>query len=127
MTAELAVASFAILPDQQEPRRAARHKDQLPSRYHLVHRWGHPPLIFSMENQTHGHDVLDFMIASGATYTRTSLADAIRANFGPGTLYHTCSADSMTAEQLIEFLASRGKFQGSEAGFTVATDRVCQH
>jgi probable metal-binding protein len=33
----------------------------------------------------------------------------------------------LTAEQLIEFLVSRGKFQGGEDGFTVATDRVCQH
>ena len=80
-----------------------------------------------MENQIHGHDVLDFMIASGETYTRTTLEGAMRANFGTVALYHTCSADHMTAEQLIEFLASRGKFRGSEAGFTVATDRVCQH
>ncbi len=80
-----------------------------------------------MENQTHGHDVLDLMIASGATYTRASLAAAIQEKFGPEVRYHTCSADDMTAEQLIEFLISRGKFLGDETGFTVATDRVCQH
>jgi probable metal-binding protein len=80
-----------------------------------------------MNNQFHGHDVLDFMIASGETYTRTTLAGAMHAKFGSGARYHTCSADNMTAEQLIEFLVSRGKFQGGEDGFTVATDRVCQH
>ena len=80
-----------------------------------------------METQIHGHDVLDLMIASGATYTRATLAAAIHAKFGPDARYHTCSADDMTAEQLIEFLAARGKFLGDDTGFTVATDRVCQH
>lgn len=80
-----------------------------------------------METQIHGHDVLDFMIASGATYTRASLGEAIRAKFGAEARFHTCSADGMTADELIEFLASRGKFLGTEAGFTVAVDRICQH
>ena len=69
---------------------------------------------------------VDLMIASGATGTRATLAEAIRAKFGPDARYHTCSADGMTAEQLIEFLAARGKFIGSEAGFTVNAERVCQ-
>jgi probable metal-binding protein len=80
-----------------------------------------------MENLIHGHDVLDFMIASGATFTRGSLADAIRAKFGPDARFHTCSADGMSAEELIEFLAARGKFRGDETGFTVAVENVCQH
>jgi probable metal-binding protein len=33
----------------------------------------------------------------------------------------------MDAAQLIDFLAARGKFRGSEEGFTVATENVCQH
>lgn len=80
-----------------------------------------------MENRIHGHDVLDHMIASGATYTRESLAAAMRERFGTDARYHTCSAEGMTAEQLIAFLIARGKFCGSEAGFTVDPGRVCQH
>jgi probable metal-binding protein len=80
-----------------------------------------------MENLIHGHDVLDYIIASGATYTRGTLAAAMRTRFGADARYHTCSAEGMTAEQLIEFLIARGKFCGSEAGFTVDTGRVCQH
>ena len=80
-----------------------------------------------METQIHGHDVLDFMIASGESYTRATLADAIRKRFGADAQFHTCSADGMTAEELIEFLAQRGKFAGTEAGFTVDPDRVCAH
>ncbi len=80
-----------------------------------------------MPEHIHGHDVLDFMIASGASYTRASLADAIRKRFGADAQFHTCSADGMSAEDLIEFLAQRGKFTGTEAGFTVDPDRVCAH
>lgn len=80
-----------------------------------------------METQIHGHDVLDFMIASGVSYTRATLVQAMQAQFGPDARYHTCSADGMDAAQLIDFLAARGKFRGSEAGFTVATGNVCQH
>jgi probable metal-binding protein len=77
--------------------------------------------------QIHGHDVLDFMIASGATYTRASLANAIVDKFGAEARFHTCSAAGMTAGELVALLASKGKFRGSEAGFTVNTANVCQH
>ena len=56
----------------------------------------------TLPTQIHGHDVLDMMTASGATYTRASLAAAIHAKFGPDARYHTCSAEGMTAEQLNE-------------------------
>jgi len=80
-----------------------------------------------MTTQIHGHDVLDMMIASSATYTRASLVAAMQARFGPDARYHTCSADDMEAAQLVDFLAARGKFRGTEEGFTVAAERVCQH
>jgi len=79
------------------------------------------------QTQIHGHDVLDFMIASGATYTRASLANAIVDKFGAEARFHTCSAAGMTAGELVALLASKGKFRGSEAGFTVNTANVCQH
>jgi len=80
-----------------------------------------------MEAQIHGHDVLDFMIASGVTYTRNTLVQAMHTQFGPEACYRTCAADGMNASQLIEFLAARGKFRGGEEGFEVATEKVCQH
>ena len=80
-----------------------------------------------MEKQIHGHDVLDFMIASGETYTRVTLARAIVAKFGADARFHTCSAEAMTAEQLIDFLSAKDKFRAGENGFTVAIERICQH
>jgi probable metal-binding protein len=80
-----------------------------------------------METALHGHDVLDFMIASGASFTRATLETAIHGKFGPDARFHTCSAENMTAAELITFLADRGKFKGPATGFTVAVENICQH
>ena len=80
-----------------------------------------------MGEKVHGHEVMRMMIASNETYTRQSLRQAIHDRFGTETRFHTCSADGMTAEELIDFLESKGKFlfQGSE--FTTHADRMCDH
>lgn len=75
----------------------------------------------------HGHEVMDAMTASGRLFTRESLAAFVNERFGPGTRFHTCSAAGMTAAELVDFLAARGKFVGTEEGFTVNSQRVCQH
>lgn len=75
----------------------------------------------------HGHEVMDAMQASGRLFTRESLAAFISERFGPHSRFHTCSADGMTASELVNFLAERGKFVGTEEGFTLNPVRVCQH
>lgn len=83
----------------------------------------HPRLTPSI----HGHEVMDAMLASGQLFTRESLVAFVTERFGLGTRFHTCSATEMTAAELVDFLAARGKFSGSEQGFTVNAARVCQH
>ncbi len=75
----------------------------------------------------HGHEVMDAMQASGRLFTRESLATFITEHFGAASRFHTCSADGMTARELVNFLADRGKFVGTEEGFTLNPARVCQH
>jgi len=70
---------------------------------------------------------MDAMQASGRLFTRTSLAAFIVERFGPGARFHTCSADGMTAPELVDFLAARGKFAGTEEGFTLNAANVCSH
>ena len=88
---------------------------------------------------THGHEVLCMM--EGNSYaTKAELIDAITARFGAEELFCTCSASGMTAAELVDFLAERGKFmpadghagQGGEGGegggaFTVDITKVCNH
>ena len=67
------------------------------------------------------------MVELNRSFTRDSLRDAIHARFGEDTRFFTCSADDMTADQLIDFLASRGKFVERDAGFSTEADRICRH
>ena len=75
----------------------------------------------------HGHEVLNMMIESGEQYTHASLEAAIKARFGEQARFHTCSAEGMTAGELVAFLAAKGKFIPSEDGFSTDQSKICRH
>ena len=74
---------------------------------------------------THGHEVLAMM--QGHSYSEKSLLEAIIAKFGSEERFYTCSADNLTAQGLIDFLKSHGKFKPMDDGFTVDTTKVCEN
>lgn len=81
-----------------------------------------------MSESVHGHEVMHFMLEQGGSFIRESLAAAVVAHFGADTRFHTCSAQEMTAEQLIELLARKGKFVEDENGFfNTQPDKICNH
>ncbi len=80
-----------------------------------------------MTEQIHGHEVMAMMMASGRTYTRDSLRAHIIETFGEGARFYTCSAENMTADELIAFLRARGKFVEATDGFTTEADKMCAH
>jgi probable metal-binding protein len=80
-----------------------------------------------MNTQIHGHEVMQMMLELNCSFTRHTLRQAIQKRFGVEARFFTCSAQDMTADQLIDFLASRGKFVEREAGFSAAPDRICRH
>ena len=67
----------------------------------------------------HALEVLGMML--GQTFTEESLLAAMRNTFGDDATYYSCSQSDMTAEQLLAFLKSKGKFVEVEGGFTVNT------
>ena len=67
------------------------------------------------------------MIASKQVYSKDSLKAAISAQFGADARFHTCSAENINADELIEFLSQRGKFTPSANGFSINQDAICQH
>lgn len=75
----------------------------------------------------HGHEVLHMM--EGNSYsTKESLVKAIVDKFGADERYYTCSAEGMTAAELVDFLEERGKFMPSSSDdFTVDTGKICNH
>jgi probable metal-binding protein len=78
-------------------------------------------------NQIHGHAVMEMMIASGKTYTKETLIADIRSQFGNEARFQTCSAENLTAEQMVEFLATRGKLVPCAGGFHLPKEGMCQH
>uniref|UniRef100_UPI0008F8779F YecH family metal-binding protein n=1 Tax=Klebsiella pneumoniae TaxID=573 RepID=UPI0008F8779F len=55
----------------------------------------------------HGHEVLQMMLASGESWTVASLEAAIRRRFGEEARFHICSAENLSAAQLVAFLENK--------------------
>jgi probable metal-binding protein len=80
-----------------------------------------------MNASIHGHEVMKKMLESKDPFTAESLEKAIRGWFGPDARFHTCSAENMTAAELVSFLSARNKFVGSAAGFGMRRENICDH
>ncbi|MBK5144884.1 YecH family protein [Budviciaceae bacterium BWR-B9] len=78
-------------------------------------------------SSVHGHQVLEMMIASEHPYSTASLIEAINQRFGTDARFHTCSKQDLTAAELVDFLASKGKFIPADDGFTTHVDKICNH
>jgi probable metal-binding protein len=75
----------------------------------------------------HGHEVMHMMLESDQQFTIASLQAAIANRFGKDARFHTCSAEDMTAVELIEFLTKKGKFVPVGEGFSTQADKICNH
>ena len=80
-----------------------------------------------MQTQIHGHEVIAMMTEATQPFTRESLTAAIIARFGAEARFHTCSAEGMTASEMVDFLEVRQKFMPAGTGFAINPERVCQH
>lgn len=107
---------------------AAKKRRAAPARTWLNRRLAFRPAPFPpMLTQVHGHEVIALMMTATQPYTRDSLAAAILDRFGPDARFFTCSAEGMTAAELVGFLEARGKFMPAPGGFAIDPARVCQH
>ncbi len=75
----------------------------------------------------HGHDVMHMVADSGRTFTQDELIEEIGLKFGQSARFHTCSAENMTAAQLVDFLKARGKFSGTAEAMGIDPASICQH
>jgi probable metal-binding protein len=80
-----------------------------------------------MTGQVHGHEVMRMMVEAERGFTRETLRAAIVERFGEDMRFFTCSAEGMTADELIDFLSQRGKFIESSDGFTTEPEKICKH
>lgn len=70
---------------------------------------------------------MHMIVEAGHPFTRDELLDEIAKKFGASARFHTCSAENMTASELLDFLAARGKFHGEESAMQVDPAKICQH
>lgn len=78
-----------------------------------------------MNQSIHGHQVMEMMAESEKTYTKQALKAEISTNFGDNARFHTCMVSDLSADQLIAFLASKGKFIESTEGVSMPQQQLC--
>jgi probable metal-binding protein len=78
-----------------------------------------------MSESIHGHKVMEMMATSEKSYSKQALKLEIATQFGEEARFHTCMGSDLTADDLIEFLASKGKFVESEEGISMPEDNLC--
>ncbi|GAA5218351.1 YecH family metal-binding protein [Corallincola platygyrae] len=75
----------------------------------------------------HGHQVLELILSSAANQTLSELRKLITSTFGEEAEYHTCSAEGMNVDTLLEFLVARGKIAGEANKLNVDPSKICNH
>ncbi|PJC88206.1 DUF2492 domain-containing protein [Vibrio sp. HA2012] len=78
-----------------------------------------------MSKSIHGHKVMNLLAAADKVLSKSELLEEIRRTFGYDAVYHTCSAEGLSAEDLIDFLLNKGKFIESDTGLTMPADNRC--
>ena len=78
-----------------------------------------------MNQSIHGHQVMEMMAETEKTYTKQTLKAEIANSFGENARFHTCMGSDLSADQLIEFLASKGKFVESSEGVKMPEAHLC--
>lgn len=85
------------------------------------------PLPSASAPLVHGHDVLHLALGLGRAVTRDELVAEVLRRFGPDARFHTCSAQGMTAEGIVDFLVGRGKFDVADGRLRTDPARICSH
>lgn len=75
----------------------------------------------------HGHEVMELIAGAGRPLARGEILQAVAERFGADARFHTCSAEGMTAEELLGFLSGRGKLVGDDGGLSLDTGAICNH
>lgn len=78
-----------------------------------------------MSESIHGHQVMEMMASSGLNYSKQTLKLDIAKKFGEHARFHTCHGSDLSADELIEFLSSKGKFIESGQGISLPKEHGC--
>ena len=62
-----------------------------------------------MQESIHGHNVLNLIREYNQPVSKEEILTAIAQHFGSNNLFHTCSAEGLNADQLLELFLAKGK------------------
>lgn len=79
-----------------------------------------------MSESIHGQKVMQMMAGSAKQYTKQALKTEMANEFGEETRFHTCHDSDLSADDLIDYLANKGKFILSEQGMSMPSEGVCE-
>jgi probable metal-binding protein len=75
----------------------------------------------------HGHKLLNHILDLGGSEPLDALRLWAASTHGPDAQYHTCSAEELTFDSLMQFLLDRNKIEISDNRVRVIADHVCSH
>ncbi len=75
----------------------------------------------------HGHLVLEMLLDEHRQYTKDSLKEEIVKRFGDNAIFHACSADNMSFDELYTFLRKRGKISVQNGILKTSQSLICDN
>ena len=76
----------------------------------------------------HGHEVIHLIANASRTLPKAGWVEKINDAFGEAARFHTCSAENMSAGELLDFFVSRGKLTGNDDALSLdAEKKICKH
>jgi len=75
----------------------------------------------------HGHEVMHLIADSKLALSKAAWITEIGKTFGPDARFHTCSAENLSAGELLDFLNDRGKFVVEGDAMSLDAEKICQH
>ncbi len=80
-----------------------------------------------MMQSIHGHSLLNHLLDLGGSESLDLLRQWAHSSHGPDARYHTCSAQGLTYDSLMQFLLERNKIEIVNHRVRVIADHVCSH
>ncbi len=79
------------------------------------------------DNLIHAHEILHLLLAAPRKPSHSELQSQVESRFGTGARFTNCTGQAYTFDQMIAFLASRGKIVISPDGITARREEICEH
>ena len=80
-----------------------------------------------MSQSIHGHEIMKMVHEADPPLTVAGLRDAVIERFGADAEFHACAGGGMTLDDLLQFLADRGKVVEADGVLRTDIGLMCEH